>query len=1770
MASSSSYTPESFLPAKASHELPRDISSLYHIAGFDTGRHNNIILVEADTILYAAGNAVVKYDLNTKTRKYVLGLDGGGVGCIAMNATMTYLAVGGCGHNPNIFIYSYPEFVIKRVLAGGTERGYASLNFSPDGTLLTSVGQRPDYLLTVWDWDKERITLHTKAFGQDVFKVAFSRDDPGRLTTSGTGHIRFWDMARTFTGLKLQGEIGKFGKIDLSDIEDFVELPDGKVISTSETGYLLLWEGGFVKCRFVTSADKPEKMYKSAGESLIFGDVPAHKGGIFCVAHDREINQIVTAGADGYIRWWSFPTIDVAEVDSDITMDYPLMPISSIFVGEGVCVKCVVPSKADNSILVEDGNGALYKVSTAIVDEPPPPQKVWDFHSGPINGLDASPVDHYCVTGGADGVVRCWDYTEKRVMCSVTNGHACTSVRALPKSIDKDGRTFAVGFSDGVVRCYFRTETNLVLQQVMKPHNTKVLHIEFSQDGKYMATGGEDGTVFFLCCPPADDLTKAYEPVGFVNSPEVGYSSITSLSWRTDNQSVLYSCGNSAVEVSVAEGLKTRSADSFEIVPTQRIFQYKERPVVKMASEDDDAGDEKKDDAVPTGPAPPPKVAYAVYSRTSPESFLLGLKGDKAAKVYECKFGDEYTVGEYLRGVRLSSPTEDGAAASEALPIVSAMGYSSSEKFVLTCSVDGSVTVRPSARKGYFTKYNMHESCYHTGAVGACLSFDDEFMLSAGDDGLLVTWRLNPRDIETAAEKAEEEHRIQEEASLKKIIAMEDSGEGNSKPPEGFDEIVSSSVQGKLVADQVAAAVADVNVEDITEESAYSIQDEKLRKEEDARKLAAERTKEQVREVVRGMQKEYADLVKKNALLPEQQRLSQDELVVDPEFIDMLHEEGEDMIREVRLECARESEKSDLRLTKLNSEFIDVLDYELFYVNGLKNGLRVSSFPTRKLSSKLRQMLYTIHTVMESEESTAARMKNTHAAGKHAGAGDGRGTRPTMMTKSATGLSISYVAKGEKKSAFEIRKELRQKRSELLKDHDGHKPAEDADDPQDIKAIEEAAKNLGDYKIKTAADYEVPEDQRVNAEKKRRQMILLQESIHKIKCNFNKKLIACRDVKSEVVLSIQAYNRRIRIIDEQLSQKERSRDLWEPKLDAWEYPEDRGVFGKSDIDAFQASAKAAGVGKANAPKKSIAAKSLSSNAVALPVSKAATKDISQSSLKLAKTLPVLLEFYDLETAGDMPVMAAGVTPSQIEKDEISEVRTMLLHERQALLTRVESDALKVDEKIYALRKMKMQYNVELKAAEMRLLVLHKELTLLMDFETKDNMLNSKLEKCQRDKGEVVANISNCHGKLQTKKAELQVWVEKDKTIMEDFTALVPEKNNFHDQLLKIFKRKMKRAKKRSTNDDEDEEEEEDDGGDFDDNDDDYEENEVDDSCPPGCDTALYESIIELREKRLDQEEVLADFQKELDELKKAHDRHVGRERQIDKDLKNTEVEIQKFQTEKQQHINELLVNIPLRISQIHLWKQETDAEGNKIDVPKNPTVLRDTFRITGCAVFSDARLEKLRRRIGELNLEIVQDKEIFKGLHKQKSALEKDKVVKEGLIAKQTGRCEELQMLKFGQLVDITALDKISVNNDEAELRVKSNALEISNEQEIFKIHAHHRQLKGQLLDFTHQNTAKLNRVADLNGRQFFLEKELNGNKTGMQVVDDGPTLRAETEERNRLVALVKLQAKEVDALKAEINLLRRKGGHIYAPPPSELPPPPSALDTLLRSESGM
>merc|ERR1711871_1706655 len=208
---------------------------------------------------------------------------------------------------------------------------------------------------------------------------------------------------------------------------------------------------------------------------------------------------------------------------------------------------------------------------------------------------------------------------------------------------------------------------------------------------------------------------------------------------------------------------------------------------------------------------------------------------------------------------------------------------------------------------------------------------------------------------------------------------------------------------------------------------------------------------------------------------------------------------------------------------------------------------------------------------------------------------------------------------------------------------------------------------------------------------------------------------------------------------------------------------------------------------------------------------------------------------------------------------------------------------------------------------MRQHVMANEYQMLLDFESKDAALAQKLEKAQKAKEDVAHEIDSCGEKLVQKQEELAVWQEKDKLIMEEFSKLVGASNQFEPQLLKMFKRKIKRAKKRTGDEDEDE-----------DSDEDWEEDsdDEDDACPPGCDQTLYDKVLELREKRLDQEEILSDFQKAIDDLKKSNERHHGRERQIDKDLKGTEVEIEAFQTEKQQKLNELHISIMMKLNQL--------------------------------------------------------------------------------------------------------------------------------------------------------------------------------------------------------------------------------------------------------------
>lgn len=140
--------------------------------------------------------------------------------------------------------------------------------------------------------------------------------------------------------------------------------------------------------------------------------------------------------------------------------------------------------------------------------------------------------------------------------------------------------------------------------------------------------------------------------------------------------------------------------------------------------------------------------------------------------------------------------------------------------------------------------------------------------------------------------------------------------------------------------------------------------------------------------------------------------------------------------------------------------------------------------------------------------------------------------------KKPTATSNAHKTEAEKKrEERKIQRELRKKKIEKLlkKEHmiNSH------EDVEKNPAIIEARSTYGMYSLKMAGDYEVPENQQINASKKRQQMVLLEGSIHKLKVDFNNKILDLKHKKTEIIDMVKNMNGRIDQINKVLELEEK-------------------------------------------------------------------------------------------------------------------------------------------------------------------------------------------------------------------------------------------------------------------------------------------------------------------------------------------------------------------------------------------------------------------------------------------------------------------------------------------------------------------------------------------------------------------------------------------------------------------------------------------------------
>ena len=127
----------------------------------------------------------------------------------------------------------------------------------------------------------------------------------------------------------------------------------------------------------------------------------------------QDNEYFISAGADGYIKWWRMAEIDVAEAEEGL--DFPIAPVKEVLICDGPDGKNPAYIQnmilADNKWYIQDRKGKMY-----VMEKDETTYKcITEFHEGSVNGLVCSPTHSYAVSLGENGMLKVWDYVKKVV-----------------------------------------------------------------------------------------------------------------------------------------------------------------------------------------------------------------------------------------------------------------------------------------------------------------------------------------------------------------------------------------------------------------------------------------------------------------------------------------------------------------------------------------------------------------------------------------------------------------------------------------------------------------------------------------------------------------------------------------------------------------------------------------------------------------------------------------------------------------------------------------------------------------------------------------------------------------------------------------------------------------------------------------------------------------------------------------------------------------------------------------------------------------------------------------------------------------------------------------------------------------------------------------------------------------------------------------------------------------------------------------------------------
>ncbi|KAG5898601.1 hypothetical protein JTB14_020977 [Gonioctena quinquepunctata] len=700
------------------------------------------------------------------------------------------------------------------------------------------------------------------------------------------------------------------------------------------------------------------------------------------------------------------------------------------------------------------------------------------------------------------------------------------------------------------------------------------------------------------------------------------------------------------------------------------------------------------------------------------------------------------------------------------------------------------------------------------------------------------------------------------------------------------------------------------------------------------------------------------------------------------------------------------------------------------------------------------------------------------------------------------------------------------------------KPIPGRNHPDDEKLLAEAKECIGDYRLKESPDYKPPPHLRETTVKKYKQVLDARLRQYNLRHEFIQKVWDMRDEKYRITDYLTELRVRLGELNTDLPEVLHRYGPEIPEINIAEFPEERLKprirIPEEDIESVDTKVVQDFVQK---PNRSQLEQQLLPQRGNFPKF---IKDVFINPLSAKEIEQVILSEFDelLDFNEDMD------TPMETDV-RVRRLNRQVAHQEQAVLV-MNRIIKEFNQRLDEAKKERLPIHVGGNFIDIYILTLNQELQILKNFEDGEDELTQK----------VLANLQLVHDlqdnidMLKNKKQELESYIENlqvEEHKLQDKFKHAAENNKFYDFLRKVFRKKYKPPKVASDDDSSSEsssssseESDFDDSASIDSRDFGFIKQDLN-VCPKGCELAIYNLTVALRSQRHAVEQNIRDQNRMLDTARK--DIELGNRKMsiLQNQLKNSQIELESYQREKQRLMNQVQCTVVLKVNQIHEYRIGEDE-------------------ITDFLVVSKTILSKLYKRVGCLEQENYQQSSKYQLYHKHLTRLKNDLKHMNTKIKILKNTMKRMMREKFGK---ITSIDEITLAiiqknfqktyvNELEEIVLKKHVYDIRMKNTDIKqmylaelIHWNTKISKAQdeLTKTIKDNTKRLELINIMNKEKKHLVKILMLQPKRIEQIDKILESHSQhLKEIKKLEDIIEDQCKQLQDLKIEIKMLKTKG----------------------------